>query len=222
MSKSQLFFLIGFFFINLKMFAQVSRKDSTIAKSVITQNQDSLKKTKLESLIIEKADSLPKKPFKIIPKLATKKSAVFPGWGQAYIKQYWFIPVIYAGFGASTFGILYNSKRYRILRKAYFQTSAANKINPAITQGQVVLNNTTYNLSIDNLRQYTNYFRRNRDVSWLSIPVVWAINILEVNVAAHLKSFDMTDDITLKLEPSFDPTITGMPILGAKMVFAFK
>jgi hypothetical protein len=222
MAKFQLFFLIGFFLINKNSFSQISPQDSLRIKAMATFGNDSLKNAVLNKTIAPAVDSLPKKPFKINPKLATKKSAMIPGWGQAYAKQYWFIPVIYAGFGASTFGILYNGKRYRLLRKSYFETSAAFEKDRTKTTGKVILNNKEYNLSIENLRQYTNYFRRNRDLSWLSIPMVWAVNVLEINVAAHLKSFDMTDDISMKLEPSFTPTATGMPSLGAKVVFAFK
>jgi Family of unknown function (DUF5683) len=212
MSKSKyLFFFLLFFCLN--SFGQITKEDSLQINKYVNKGKDSLANSQ-----ILLPDSVHQKPFKINPKLATKRSAMIPGWGQAYIKQYWFIPVIYAGFGASTFGILYNGKRYRILRKAYFETSAAN-----LTEGKVTLNGKDFPLSVNNLRQYTNYFRRNRDLSWLSIPVVWAVNILEVNVAAHLKSFDLSDDISMKFEPSFSPNpINGLPLVGGKMVFAFK
>lgn len=218
MLKYQFTFFFILFIISGKIFGQISAQDSLRIKGMATIAKDTL-----PNMELPKIDSISKKPFKINPKLATKRSAMIPGWGQAYAKQYWFIPVIYAGFGASTFGILYNGKRYRILKKAYFETSAANALNSQITTGKVTLNNKEYELSIQNLRQYTNYFRRNRDLSWLSIPVVWAVNILEINVAAHLKSFDLSDDISMKFEPSFEAnSLNGLPSVGGKVVFAFR
>lgn len=207
--------------------AQISSTDSLRLKAIAEMAKDTLKKIDLSKIEISKTDSLKLEKatnatYKISPKIATKKSAMIPGWGQAYAKQYWFIPVIYAGFGGSAFGILYNGKRYRTLKKAYLETSAANALNPTITTGKFTLNKTEYDLSIANLKNYTNYFRRNRDLSWLSIPIVWAVNILEINVATHLKTFDMNDDITMKFEPSFEPTFTGLPSFGGKVVFAFK
>lgn len=189
--------------------------------------KDTLKKVDLTKIDLSKIDTakiekIISPPYKISPKIATKRSAMIPGWGQAYAKQYWFIPVIYAGFGGSAFGIIYNGKRYRILRKAYLETSAANAIDKTTTSGKFTLNGEEITLSIANLKQFTNYFRRNRDLSWLSIPVVWAVNILEINVATHLKTFDMSDDISMKFEPSFEQTITGFPSVGGKVVFAFK
>jgi hypothetical protein len=207
--------------------AQISSNDSLRIKAVAAMANDSLKKVDLTKIDLSKIDTskIEKSimlPYKISPKIATKRSAMIPGWGQAYAKQYWFIPVIYAGFGGSAFGIIYNGKRYRILRKAYLETSAANALDPNVTSGKFTLNGEVIPLSIANLKQYTNYFRRNRDLSWLSIPIVWAVNILEINVATHLKTFDMSDDITMKFEPSFEQTITGFPSVGGKVVFAFK
>lgn len=218
MVKQQFAFFFFLFIISGKLFGQMSAQDSLRIKGKVAMAKDTLLK-----IDQPKSDSLSKKPFKINPKLATKKSAMIPGWGQAYAKQYWFIPVIYAGFGASTFGILYNSKRYRLLKKSYFETSAANALDPNVTKGKITLNKKEYELSIQNLRQYTNFFRRNRDLSWLSIPIVWAVNVLEINVAAHLKSFDLSDDISMKFEPSVVPNpINGLPTMGGKVVFAFR
>jgi hypothetical protein len=215
LKKISLVLFLGLFIT--KLVGQNQRLDSADIQPPFIGLVDSTK-----VFTTNKKDSVVK-PFKINPKLATKKSAIIPGWGQAYAKQYWFIPIIYAGFGASTFGILYNGKRYRILRSTYLETSAKNATDASVTTGKITLNNKEYELSIANLKQYTSYFRRNRDLSWLSIPVVWAVNVLEINVAAHLKSFDMTDDITLKLEPSFAPNpFSGMPTVGGKMVFALR
>lgn len=217
MSK-KIFLILFFGLFFAKLFGQIQRTDSAL----INSNKSLILKDSSKINTNPKSDSIIK-PFKINPKLATKKSAIIPGWGQAYAKQYWFIPIIYAGFGASTFGIIYNGKRYQILKKSYLETSAANALNPNVTTGKITLNNKEYELSIANLKQYTNYFRRNRDLSWLSIPVVWAVNVLEINVAAHLKSFDMSDDITMKIEPSFTPNpINGLPSVGGKMVFAIR
>lgn len=217
MSK-KIFLVLFLVFSITKLLGQSQRTDSVF----INANKNAILSDSSKNKAVSHSDSI-KKPFKVNPKLATKKSAIIPGWGQAYAKQYWFIPVIYAGFGASTFGIIYNAKRYQILRKSYLETSAANALDANVTTGKITLNNKEYELSIANLKQYTNYFRRNRDLSWLSIPVVWAVNVLEINVAAHLKSFDMSDDITMKIEPSFTPNpFTGLPSVGGKMVFAFR
>ncbi len=52
------------------------------------------------------------------PKIATFRSAVLPGWGQAYNKKYWKIPIIYGALGTTAYIFTYNLKTYKILRQA--------------------------------------------------------------------------------------------------------
>ena len=44
------------------------------------------------------------------PKVATFRSLVLPGWGQAYNKQYWKIPIVYGALGTTAGVFLYNLK----------------------------------------------------------------------------------------------------------------
>ncbi|MEN9703579.1 MAG: hypothetical protein RLZZ209_1007, partial [Bacteroidota bacterium] len=38
------------------------------------------------------------KPYKIIPRQATLKSLMIPGWGQLYNRQYWKLPLVAGAF----------------------------------------------------------------------------------------------------------------------------
>ncbi len=65
-------------------------------------------------------------------------------------------------------------------------------------------------------------FRRYRDLNLLLSGVLWAINIVEANVAAHLKTFDLTDDISMLIEPNVLP-VPGMGFVPAvRVAFTFK
>lgn len=225
MVKFKFTFLFLFLFIAVKSFGQISAQDSLRIKGMSALAKDTLQK-----LPIPKIDSLVKKPFKINPKLATKRSAMVPGWGQIYIKQYWILPVVYGGFAVNGYFIVRWNKNYKAFKNEYFRVSAYNdnitekKLNePLLTTGNVTIKGSTTTYSLANLKAGTSFYRRNRDGSILILPVVWALNILEVNVAAHLKSFDMSDDISMKFEPSFAPNpINGMPTFGGKMVLALR
>src|SRR3954452_6819072 len=52
------------------------------------------------------------------PKIATLRSAILPGWGQAYNRKYWKIPIIYGALGTTAGVFFYNLKTYKLLRKA--------------------------------------------------------------------------------------------------------
>lgn len=216
--------LVILFLTSVSILAQKPQKDSLITRPI------SVDSAQVKGTVFKK-DTI-KKAFKINPREITKQSAMIPGWGQAKIKNYWFIPVIYAGFGACAYFINFNGGRYKLFRGAYFELSAAEdayalaiKNNTTAERPadfkELTIKGVTYKFSKSNLKTYMDYYRRYRDLSYVAIPVVWAVNVLEVNVAAHLKSFDMSDDISMKLSPSFPQTALGMGV-GAKMTFAFK
>ena len=221
-------FFFAFCFYCQNIVGQILTQDSVRLKGIANMKLDTARNS------ISVKDSIEKKPFKIIPKLATKRSAMVPGWGQIYIKQSWFVPIIYGGFATSGYFIVKWQKNYKNFRNAYFAINEENDRRQAVateTGTSAVLldkypvkyKGVLTDFSIANLKSGTNYYRRNRDFTILLVPVVWAINILEVNVAAHLKSFDMSDDISMKLQPTFQPEpFSGLPTAGAKVVFAFK
>jgi hypothetical protein len=68
------------------------------------------------------------------------------------------------------------------------------------------------NYNLDNLTEFNNlktalskqqdYYRRNRDLLFISIVGFYGLNIIDASVDAHLFDFDISDDLTLKWEPS--------------------
>ncbi|MFD2934617.1 DUF5683 domain-containing protein [Spirosoma flavum] len=65
-------------------------------------------------------------------------------------------------------------------------------------------------------------FRRYRDLNLLLSGVLWAINIVEANVAAHLKTFDLTDDISMQVEPNVLPVVGVGFVPAVRVAFTFK
>ena len=63
--------------------------------------------------------STPKERFQPIPKKAIMYSAILPGLGQVYNRQYWKVPIIYAGMAAAFIAYDFNSSRYETYKKAY-------------------------------------------------------------------------------------------------------
>ena len=189
---------------------------------------------------------------KIIPRKATLRSLMLPGLGQAYNRQYYKIPFIYAGFGVM--GYLF--VRYRALAKeaaiGYRQLLFGDKISDAYyisldpnlypnVTGQGVLLPAQYKKYTEveigvnpfsdkkavfrttaNAKNAYDTFRRYRDLNLLLSGVLWAVNIVEANVAAHLKTFDLTDDISMRV----DPNVLFMPGTGfvpaVRVAFTFK
>ena len=188
--------------------AQISLKTDSLTHIL---PQDSLKKDSLK-----KANK-----HKIIPRVATLKSLACPGLGQIYNKQYWKLPLVYGALG-TTLGIAFwNNDRYQ-LWLTNFQTLSKNPNDVTyIPPTEVEVNGQKYNLSNVTVRK--DFYRRNRDYSYLFLAVFWGLNIIDANVSAHLKTFDMSDDISVKFEPDCRQIAFAQePIIGAKIIFTLK
>jgi hypothetical protein len=147
------------------------------------------------------------------PKIATFRSAVLPGWGQAYNKKYWKIPIVYGALGTTAGVFLYNIKTYRLLRKAVIyrldkDTSNDNLIAPEFAT-----------LSTESIRFYRNAYRQNIDYSVLVFLIFWGLNVVDATVDAHLKAFDVSPDIGMKVRPGVNQTTNGV---GLSLVFFLK
>ena len=165
----------------------------------------------IEADTIQSAQEIPKKeaPNAHSPRKATIYSAVLPGLGQVYNKKYWKVPVIYLGFGTIAYFINWNNDNYQLFRRGYFdlidddpETQGYLEIE-AVRRNNYDLNNPTHfnNLRTALMRQ-KDYFRRNRDLLFIGMVGFYGLNIIDASVDAHFFDFDISDDLTLKWEPS--------------------
>ena len=77
----------------------------------------------------------------------------------------------------------------------------------------------------ENIKWYRDTFRRYRDYSIIATVLVYALNIIDANVFAHFQDFDISDDLTLRIEPGLIPVTTiasaGYPGAGIQMRLTF-
>jgi hypothetical protein len=196
----------------------------TFSTKVFSQNivVDSSKIIAKDTLVkkMSKKDSL-KKFYKIIPRVSTIRSAMVPGWGQINNRQYWKLPFIAGAFGVNIFFIIYNDTRYHYY-KGYLQQATDQQATASTINVPLYNQDLSRDYNVNQLNTIVSGYRRNRDGSYLLLAVVWAANIVDANVTAHLKTFDMTDDISLKIQPTITSPDMMSPVFGAKLTFAFK
>lgn len=136
------------------------------------------------------------------PKVAARRSAIIPGWGQAYNKKYWKIPIVWGGLGVTGYIFVNNIKIYKEYKFAY---SARVKAQPP------TLDSTDYNqldniykvLSPNSIRSARDEFRRYVDYSALVFIILWGLNVVDAAVDAHLKNFDISPDLSLQVRPGY-------------------
>ena len=122
------------------------------------------------------------------PSRAAFYSAVFPGLGQIYNKRYWKLPLVYGGIGASIYFYDLNNIKFRQYRNAYKKRLAG--FTDDEFQG-IILDN-------DRLVDGMNFYKQYRDQSMLFIIGTYFLNILDANIDAHLKQYNLNQNLSLK------------------------
>jgi hypothetical protein len=165
-----------------------------------------------DTTFVELPDSIREKEHS--PTKATLMSTFLPGLGQLYNKKYWKIPVIYAGFGVLGYFIYFNADQYATYKYAYIESSNGTKNGNYSS----LVNHYT----ADELLSAREYYRRNLEISCLITAVWYALNILDATVDAHLYTFNISERLTMKVEP--DMLMTGYslkPAAGVRLSLHF-
>ncbi len=137
-----------------------------------------------KKIVEEQQDFNPLSPAK-----AAFYSAVVPGLGQAYNKRYWKIPIVYGALASSVYYYTTNGRAYNRFRKAFKLRKAGKPDEFAEV------------FSLESLESAQQILRRNRDTSLLTFIGLYALQVLEASIDAHLLQFNISDKIT------FDPQL---------------
>jgi Family of unknown function (DUF5683) len=133
------------------------------------------------------------------PRIASYRSAILPGWGQYTNKKYWKIPVVYAALGITGYLIFRNGKQYREARDAYTNAIDGDTSNDyQIPQPYFTIKNQP-----ERIKTFRNQVRQNVDYSVLFFIIFWGLNVVDATVDAHLKTFDVSDDLSLQIKPGY-------------------
>lgn len=179
-----------------------------IADSLDAANRKGVKEIEEPESIVVKTDSIPpaqdlnKKIFIPNPTKATWLAVVFPGGGQIYNRKYWKLPIIYGGFAGCAYALSWNGKMYKDYSQAYLDIMDSNPntksyedlLPPNARYNEEQLKNT--------IKKRKDMFRRYRDLSIFAFIGVYLISIIDAYVDAELSNFDITPDLSMKVEPT--------------------
>ena len=191
-------------------------------ETVPTAETDSISSTLAEQGIIINDSVSFKKSKKEFNPLAPSKaafySAILPGMGQIYNKRYWKAPIAWGLIGGSIYMYTWNNDNYKSFRTAFKRRQAG------FTDDEFYdLNNGIIpSLDVDDLEYQQERFQSDRDL-WLVVAIgMYALNIVDANVDAHLKQFNIDDDLSIDFEPYFDfNQVTNSPNYGMALIIKF-
>lgn len=152
-------------------------------------------------------------------KKATTLSIICPGAGQAYNKSYWKVPIVIGGMASMIYVVDWNNRGFKRFQNAYALLNDFEQ-NPGKYPGGVSKDEFGGRYSASFLKNLRDSYRRNRDLSILLTAAVYAFQAIDAHVDAHLKDFDVSDDLTVKIEPMFDYQYTQLT--GNEAVFGFN
>ena len=135
------------------------------------------------------------------PNVAIRRSLILPGWGQATNKKYWKIPLVYGALVTTTVVFFKNIRQYKDARNAYILATDTIKANDIfIKQPYFSVKDQP-----ERIRVFRNEVRQNIDYSVLFFIAFWGLNVADAAVDAHLKTFDVSDDLSLRIKAGYSP-----------------
>lgn len=140
------------------------------------------------------------------PGKATLYSLLLPGLGQAYNGEYWKIPIYYGGLIVSVHCLYTNNINYKRFKRIHNEATSPNS-------------EYTGSISGETAKWYRDVYRRYRDYSIVATALVYLLQVIDANVFAYMHDFEITDDISMKLEPAviapYNSYAMNIPTIGS-------
>ncbi len=167
-----------------------SQKDTAVIKPAAAKPKK--EKVKINIFHVDTA-----KPYS--PKYAIVRSAVLPGWGQITNKKYWKLPFVYGALGTTGYIFFRNVKQFKEANRAFKLAS------DTFPSNDIEIPEPYYSVRSrpDVIKSFRNEVRQNVDYSVLFFIAFWGLNVVDAAVDAHLKTFDVSDDLTLQIKPGY-------------------
>lgn len=174
-----------------------------------TAAQDTVAFNATSKVSAAKDTATKKQKFQPDPKRAGLYSALIPGMGQLYNRQYWKMPIVYAAMGIPIYFVVKRNNEYQRYRKAYVSRIAAGVNSNDEFQGV---------LSTEGIKQYQDQAKQSMDMMVVYTVIGYAAQIMEAISGAHLRNFDISKDLSMQVRP----VITPINTFGVGLVVNFK
>jgi hypothetical protein len=198
-----------------------------ITNNCYTQNIDSLKvkSDTLNQAVASKKDTIhsivEKKKWVPVPKKALLYS-IIPGGGQIYNRKLWYvkIPFVYGAMGFGIERIIHNGKYYRFFRDLYKVRKQGTKEDIAAFDYSLV--QRAKEADDDFIRRGRDNYDKNYQQSYAITAIIYILSGVEAFTSAHLLNFDVSDDLSFRVKPSFENSFISGQTVGLGITLSFK
>ncbi len=188
---------------------QATPTDSLTTEPEREESRDSSTMANMADSLIKSTLKIKEKPhFQPDPIRSMWLALVFPGGGQIYNRKYWKLPIIYGGYLGCAYALTWNNQMLKDYSQAYLDimdsdpnTKSYEKMLP---MGYDITGKEDRFKEI--FKNKKNHFRRFRDMSIFAFAGVFLISVVDAYVDAELSSFDISQDLSLHMEPGMMET----------------
>lgn len=185
---------------------------TTQAQETVVIEHDSLSQAiNNEMSVLVDSTRIPTKPHRDMstwrpdPKRALWLALVIPGGGQIYNRKYWKLPLVYGGFVGCLYAMNWNNTMYKDYSQAYIDLMdndpGTQSYNQFLHNGATI-NNSNADRYKKLFKQRKDRYRRWRDMSFFVLVGVYALSVIDAYVDAELSVFDISKDLSLRIEPT--------------------
>ncbi|MFC4219703.1 DUF5683 domain-containing protein [Flagellimonas marina] len=155
----------------------------------------------------------------LAPSKAAFYSAILPGLGQVYNKRYWKAPIVWGAIGTGIYVYSINNTNYRSARNAFKRRLAGFEDDEFF---DINGDGNGPDVSDEALQDAQERTQRDRDLALVITIALYALNIIDANVDAHLKQYNVDDNLAVDFKPYLDLNpVTNQPNYGMALVVKF-
>ena len=212
--RKRLAVMLVLFCVCLGIFAQAETDSIVVEPDIqldsIVAKLDTMQPN-LSLVLTDTTVTLSKKPkrdwttWKPNPQRAMWLALVIPGGGQIYNRKYWKLPIVYGGFLGCIYALTWNNMMYKDYSQAYIDIMDNNpetKSYEKFMQLGRVINDTNIERYKTIFKNRKDKYRRWRDLSFFVMVGIYALSVIDAYVDAELSVFDISKDLSLKVQPT--------------------
>lgn len=158
----------------------------------------------------------------LAPSKAAFYSAILPGLGQAYNKRYWKVPIVWGALGVGIYAYTFNNNEYNRFRDAFKRRRAGFTDDEFYDINNSGIVPGSPDITDEALQNAQERAQTDRDLALAITIGLYVLNIVDANVDAHLKQFNVDEDLAIDIKPflEYNP-ITTDPQYGLALTIKF-
>ncbi|MBK9272207.1 MAG: hypothetical protein IPM48_11490 [Saprospiraceae bacterium] len=191
----RLYALTLIFIVHFLHAQQNPEPNSIIGRDSSISEQDSISPDQ------KKTQSTLRNIFQGKPGRALTYSLLLPGAGQIYNGKYWKLPIVYGALALPVYSLAINQKNYNRFQKAYIMR---------VDFGESSNDEFVGIYSLSSLKSFRDLYDKNLQRSYLGLVAVYLLIGMDAFVDRHLKTFDVSDDLSLQIKPQLNTNSMGI------------